>query len=102
LFFTGESTLHQQGFAEEVRICEDPCSIQTEAGRFECSEKRYGLLVDGVNCISADICPHYTVCRRMMTKMVLKNLISPSQRSMMMRMMKMYVLLLPCHTFPVL
>jgi hypothetical protein len=31
--FTGEVAIHQQGFTEKDRICEDPCSLQEKAGK---------------------------------------------------------------------
>jgi hypothetical protein len=30
--FTGEVAVHQQGYAEKDRICEDPCSLQEKTG----------------------------------------------------------------------
>jgi hypothetical protein len=30
--FTGEVAVHQQGYTEKGRICEDPCSLQEKAG----------------------------------------------------------------------
>jgi len=30
--FTGEVAVHQQGYTEKDRICEDPCGVQEKAG----------------------------------------------------------------------